>query len=118
MISVVVPTRDRQEILSHTLKLLGQQDLASGEYEIVIVDDGSNRDTGSVVAQAATQSQAPIRLFRQDSSRGPAAARNRGIHEARGDLVLFMGDDLWAYPDLLSTHVDFHKFTRSHKQHF
>ncbi len=109
MISVVIPTRNRQEILSHTLRLLERQTLAPAKYEIVIVDDGSERDTEPVVTQAAFKCQAPIRLFRQESSRGPAAARNRGIQEAQGSLVLFMGDDLWAFPDLLSTHAEFHK---------
>ncbi len=43
MISVVIPTRDRQEILGCTLERLSHQDLAPDEYEILIVDDGSPR---------------------------------------------------------------------------
>jgi glycosyltransferase involved in cell wall biosynthesis len=109
MISVVIPTRDRQEILGCTLERLSHQDLAPDEYEILIVDDGSQRDTDSVVAQAAQSCLAEMRLVHQTPSRGPAAARNRGVREARGELVLFIGDDLWAQTDLLSTHTRFHQ---------
>jgi glycosyltransferase involved in cell wall biosynthesis len=59
--------------------------------DIIIVDDGSTED----VAAAARALPVDVRLFRQENA-GPAAARNRGIREATGELLAFLDvDDEW-----------------------
>ena len=87
-VSVVVPTRDRPESLRRCLGALRAQDLA--ELEVIVVDDGS-RDRGAV--EAALAGAAPgVRLLRTPG-RGPAAARNRGVRAATGEVVCFTDDD-------------------------
>ena len=49
-----------------------------------------------------------LRYLRHEN-RGPGYTQNRGILEARADLVLIMTDDLWAAPGLLRTHVEAHE---------
>ena len=93
-VSVVIPTRDRGDVLGLTLaSALRQLDV---EVEVIVVDDGS------AVAPAVPGMDDPrVRLFREDRSAGVSAARNRGITEARGAWVAFLDDDdLWA-PDKL-----------------
>lgn len=75
------------------------------DVEVIVVDDGSTDDTAASVEAFG----APVRLLRQHPRRGPSAARNRAIQEARGELVAFLdADDLW-HPDKLRhqiTHMD------------
>jgi len=90
--SVVVPVRNGESVIGRCLQALMDQDLPSSEYEVIVVDDGSSDGTTRVVGGFPS-----VRLIRQPP-RGPAAARNRGISEARGDWVLFTDADCAPYP--------------------
>jgi glycosyltransferase involved in cell wall biosynthesis len=94
-VSVVIPLYNKGDVLSATLSsVLGQSHRA---FELIIVDDGST-DDGSAVA--ASHADARVTLIRQ-KNQGVAAARNRGIREARGTWIAFIdADDLWE-PDHL-----------------
>jgi glycosyltransferase involved in cell wall biosynthesis len=73
------------------------------DFEIVVIDDGSEDDTRAVV-ERVMQSDARIRLIHQEN-RGPSATRNRGIGEARGTMIAFLDhDDLWL-PEKLALQV-------------
>lgn len=94
MISVVVPAYNLSGYIEHTLQsVLDQSELPD---EVIIVDDGSDDDTVQIVENiASTQPYDFIRLFRQER-KGPGAARNRCIQEARGEWIAFLdGDDIW-----------------------
>lgn len=97
-VSVVIPTRDRAEVVVHTLaSVLAQRDV---DLEVVVVDDGSRDGTA-----AALEGRDRVRVVRLPVSGGQAAARNRGIEEARGSWVAFLDDDdLWE-PSKLSRQV-------------
>jgi PST family polysaccharide transporter len=70
------------------------------DFEVIVVDDGSNDDTAAVAARFAAE-DARVKLHRQDNE-GPSAARNRGIALARGEYVSMLdSDDLWL-PDYLA----------------
>jgi glycosyltransferase involved in cell wall biosynthesis len=103
-ISVVIPTYRRPALLRRCLQSLADQDLAADEFEVVVVDDGSGDQTTDVLATATPN----VRGLAQPRNAGPAAARNRGFDAARGDIVLFLDDDIAAAPDLLATHLRLH----------
>ena len=108
--SVVIPTFRRPETLFPVLDALaGQED--PPEFEVVVVDDGSGDDTPARLA--AYRPPYPFRFFSQ-SNGGPASARNRGVREARGRIVLFLGDDTVPEPRLLSVHGRAHAQERPH----
>ena len=99
MISVVVPLYNKESYIPRALASVMRQTYR--DYEIVVVDDGST-DNGVQVVEGLQISC--LRLIRQDNA-GVAAARNRGIREAKGNLIAFLdADDEWK-PDYLETQM-------------
>jgi glycosyltransferase involved in cell wall biosynthesis len=104
-LSVVIPTYNRLPILQQCLRALEQQQLQEplSGYEVVLVDDGSTDATVDwVTAQAAALPH--VRLIRQQHG-GPAEGRNRGVQEARGDVIVFIDSDLVVTPAFLLSHA-------------
>jgi len=94
--SVVIPTYNRADRLRDTLQSVLEQSF--GDLEIIVVDDGSTDDTESA-CHAIDDSR--IRYIRQENA-GPAAARNTGVSNARGDYIAYLdSDDRW-HPDYLA----------------
>ena len=87
--TIVVPTYGRARQLQACLEALAVQSFRE-PWEVVVVDDGSP-DAVSGVAEAFS-GRFDLRVIRQGNA-GPAAARNRGVEEARGELVAFTDDD-------------------------
>lgn len=97
-ISVVIPAFNCEETINRTLSSLVQQNYDE-PYEIIVVNDGSSDRTAEYVLTCMnTCEDARIRLFNQEH-RGPAAARNAGIRNSQGELVLFIDSDCMANPD-------------------
>lgn len=106
-LSVIIPTRNRVEVLMETLeRLMGQQTEVA--FEVVVVDDGSTDATVARTRSLAERSAAAVRVIEQ-RSQGPATARNRGIAAARGSACLFLGDDTWPRSDLVERHGLLHR---------
>ena len=104
-ISVVIPTYNRRAILEKCLSALEHQD-ACGElddYEVVVVDDGSTDGTPDWLRSNADRFPR-VRLFEQ-SHGGPAEGRNRGVTNARGDVIVFIDSDLVVTPTFLGCHA-------------
>lgn len=101
-VSVVIPTRDREQLLLGTVaSAAAQQDV---NLELIIVDDGSALRVSSRIGD--DYNGVPTRVLRHDTPRGVASARNTGIDAARGRWVAFLDDDdLWA-PSKLATQRD------------
>lgn len=97
MISVVIPLYNKEKQIAHTLQSVLNQTFQ--DFEVVIVDDGS---TDGSVAVVEKFSNSRIRLICQKNA-GVSAARNRGIEEAKSNLIAFLdADDEWK-PEYLAT---------------
>lgn len=94
-VSVIVPAFNAAGTIARTLRALSMQDLDE-EYEVIVVDDGSTDGTAELVERAG----APVRLVRQ-RQQGPAAARNRGVAEAKGQVLAFTDADCDPQPGWL-----------------
>ncbi|MCC6173976.1 MAG: glycosyltransferase family 2 protein [Chloroflexi bacterium] len=104
-LSVVVPTFNRRAGLERLLRTLATQTYSAGRFEVVVVNDGSNDDTDEMLVELTTPYR--LRVLNQPNE-GPAAARNVGVQQARGRLVVFLDDDVVPLPDLLAAHVAAH----------
>jgi glycosyltransferase involved in cell wall biosynthesis len=92
LVSVVIPAYQSEGRIGRTLARLREQTLT--DFEVIVVNDGSVDDTSEVVRRAG-EADSRIRLVEQ-SNRGIAAARNRGVESARSDVLAFLDDDdLW-----------------------
>lgn len=91
-ITVIVPARDRPDLLAACLDRLVRQTMDSAAYEVVVCDDGSAVNLAHVVAQHNGCMPA-VRLLQQ-SAKGPAAARNLGVRGAVGPVLVFVDSDI------------------------
>lgn len=89
LVSIIIPTYNRAGFIPAAVESVFAQTYKN--VEIVVVDDGSTDDTPSKLEEYGGR----IRVVRQ-ANRGPAAARNRGIKVAGGEIIAFLdSDDLW-----------------------
>lgn len=91
LVSVVVATHNRPVLLAQTLAAIERQTYP--QLEIIVVND-AGCDVRDVVARFPR-----ARLLDQPENRGPAAARNRGLAEARGTFAMLFDDDDEMFPD-------------------
>jgi glycosyltransferase involved in cell wall biosynthesis len=85
-VSVIIPTCNRAEFLGKAVASVLAQTYPY--FELLVIDDGSEDETAELLASF----KPPVRYIRQEN-RGPAAARNLGIREARHDLLAFLDSD-------------------------
>ena len=95
--TVVIPTRNRRELLLSTLRsVLAQREV---DVDVVVVDEGSDDGTADAVRLLG---EPRARVVRHDTPKGLPAARNAGLAEATAEWIAFCDDDdLWA-PDKLA----------------
>lgn len=98
-VSVVVPSFDRPEPLQRCLDALARHHGVGRPVEVVVVDDGSPDPVSLDPSRWARAFD--LSIVRQDNA-GPAAARNRGVDTARGEIVAFTDDDCLPAPDWLA----------------
>lgn len=99
--SVIIPTYNRADILKQCLERLIQQE--GVDYEIIVVDDGSEDHTKEV----ATSFEEVKYIHQANAHQG--VARNRGVLDAKGELLIFLADDIFVEPDFVATHVEAHQ---------
>lgn len=92
LVSVVIPTFNRKELLFRALGSVAQQTYRP--LEVIVVDDCSS--DGTVEAVRAASFPFPVEVVSLSINQGPAAARNAGILKANGQYIAFLdSDDVW-----------------------
>jgi glycosyltransferase involved in cell wall biosynthesis len=96
LFSVVIPLFNKEALIERTIGSVLAQ--SCGDFEMIVVDDGSTDASVERVEQIADPR---LRLIRQANA-GPGAARNAGMRAATGTWIAFLdGDDIW-FPDHLA----------------
>ncbi|MDA0168668.1 glycosyltransferase [Solirubrobacter taibaiensis] len=100
LVSIVVASRDRRELLGHLLAALDAQTFPHSQRELIVVDDGSTDDTLEFLA-----TRADVHVVRGGGN-GPGTARNSGWRIAQAPLIVFTDDDCEPTPGWLQALVD------------
>jgi GT2 family glycosyltransferase len=98
LVSVVVPSLEGRALLEECLAAVQRQSGVGSEVEIVVVDNGSTDGTPTWLREA----QPAVRLLENAFNRGHAAACNRGLAAARGELLVVLNQDVTLDPGWLA----------------
>jgi len=101
-ISIIIPTFNRADILRQCLNAFREQSVAKELFEIIIVNDNPTQDLRAIVDNGYKFS---IKLLNQ-RHQGPAAAKNLGIKNARGEFITFINDDTFPDKNFVKAHLD------------
>jgi len=101
-ISILVAAYNEETSIADTIRSLAEQRYP-GEFEVMVIDDGSQDATAAIVE---ANPQPWLRLLRQPRNMGKAAALNRGLAEAKHDLVVTLDADSYLYGDALQRLVE------------
>lgn len=107
-LSVILTTYNRPKLLEKTLVGFANQTASKEDFEIIVVDDGSQPPVKRIAEEFCDRINV---VYLRQENKGLAAARNTGIKAAKGQIVLFSDDDDVPAPDLIAEHL------RSHQEH-
>jgi len=104
LVSVIVPVYNSAPTITICLESLIRQDCPADDLEIIAIDDGSTDGSGTLIRSEANFSD--VVWITHPVNRGLAAARNSGICQARGEILIFLDADMTVQPDFIRRHVE------------
>ncbi|MCW2698846.1 MAG: hypothetical protein JWQ45_381 [Blastococcus sp.] len=105
-VTLILPTYNRRGVVETTLRSYLRLDYPPELLEVVVADNSTD-GTPDMVRAVAAGSPFPMWCLAGEE-RLPAVKRNAALRAARGDLVLFLNDDVWVRPDCVRRHVEAH----------
>jgi len=101
-LSIIVPVYNTARFLKQCILSLCKQDYDVDRFEIIVVDDGSQDESSSIVRNLQKDFANIIYIWQSNGRQGKA--RNTGIRHARGRYIAFLdSDDCWQYNNVIST---------------
>ena len=104
LVSIIVPTHNRGEVICETLNSILTQKY--GDIEIILVDDHSDEDSKTIIQSYITKIEGKNIKYVQNDGYGGNAARNTGIRKSRGEFIQFFDDDDIMLPEHISNKVN------------
>jgi len=102
LISVIVCTYNRQEYLPDCLKHLAKQSAQKEHFQVLIIDNNSTDNTASIAKEFINLNPQLNAKYFCEKNQGHTFARNRGIKEAKGDILSFIDDDAFVDHNFIS----------------
>jgi|GEM_PF-914070 len=91
-VSIIIPTRDRWDLLGPCLQSMRDTRWPADNFEIIIVDNGST-DPLTLEKLTAAQTAGEVRVIRDDAPFNWSRLNNRAVREAKGELLIFLNND-------------------------
>ena len=107
-ISVVVPNYNGHRTIAQCLTALLNQSVQHNNYEVIIVDDCST-DESKEYLQRAEKLYGNLEVIYHDKNYGRCVARNNGIKAARGQLIIFIDNDIIVDSKIIEVHKRYHE---------
>ncbi|MBO4621864.1 MAG: glycosyltransferase family 2 protein [Paludibacteraceae bacterium] len=113
MLSVIICTYNREKYIRPLLESLAANDLPKNEYEILLVDNNCTDNTRAICGEFSKDHPGLTFRYMTEPEQGLSAARNKGIREAKGNILLYVDDDA-----LVDSHYlrDYAEFFASHPE--
>lgn len=106
MLTVIICTYNREKYIRNLLESIARNTLDKNEYEILLVDNNCTDNTRAV-CDAFAQAHKDVHFrYVIEPEQGLSAARNKGIREAKGDLIVYVDDDAQVDEHYLQDYVD------------
>lgn len=94
-VSVIIPVYNAEATLQRALDSVRAQ--SQPPFEVICVDDNSRDGSVAMITRYDPQGRFLLRIIQQPRNNGPAAARNRGLEFATGEIIAFLdADDTWS----------------------
>jgi GT2 family glycosyltransferase len=107
-VSIGIPSYRAGERLYYNLLYLNMQEYPRTDFEVIIVDNGSEDGTSEMLSSIDTNYE--LNSIHINTNMGRAFARNYGVMEAKGDIIVFLDSDMIAEKTFIAKHVDTHKY--------
>jgi glycosyltransferase involved in cell wall biosynthesis len=106
MISVINCTYNRDKYIGQLLDSLAKNDYPETNYEIILVDNNCTDNTRSICEEFAVKNPNINFRYVEEHEQGLSAARNKGIKEAKGDIIIYVDDDAIVDPDYIRSYAE------------
>ena len=100
-LSIIIPAYNAEQYLEKCVDSCQVQDVSSGEYEVIVINDGST-DRTLQIAHSLEEKYRNLVVLNQENQ-GQSVARNMGLTKANGQYVLFVDADDYLYPNVFGT---------------
>ena len=102
--SAIVVSYNRASTLAHCIEKLHAQ--SADDYEVIVIDDGSTDSTQNIMEKIKDNR---FRYFRNKGKKGQPYARNKGIKNSKGDIIIFVDSDVLVDKNFIRDHINLHK---------
>ena len=94
-VSVLIPSFNQAAHIQHVVECVNEQ--SKSPDEIIVVDDASTDNSAEIIEKL------PVKLIKHEKNQGPAITRNTALHNAKGEIVIFIDSDAYADTHLIET---------------
>ena len=106
MLSAIICTYNRAKYIGNLLESIAANDLEKSKYEILLVDNNCTDNTREICEAFAKAHPEVNFRYTTEPEQGLSAARNKGIKEAKGDIIVYVDDDALVDPHYLRTYME------------